>query len=83
MSKLWEMSAETCKMPSGIKYCLVLHQVSTDNRIPGTSDKQFTFQIKKTSESISSPNKRSKLQVIKALSISSLEHARWMGDVSW
>lgn len=74
MSKLWEMSTETCKMTGGIKYsvCFAPYQVSTDNQIPGNeicSDKQFTLQIKKTSESISSPNKRSKLQLIKALSI--------------
>lgn len=79
---------DACKDPendSGIKYhvCFTLDQVSIDDRIPGNkiiSNKRFEI---KTSKSISSPNKRSELQLIKVLPISSLGQARWMVDGGW
>lgn len=63
------------------------HQVSTGDRIPGNkihSAERFTLQReKKKSEDISSPNKRSEIQLTKTLPISSLEHTRWMADGGW
>lgn len=61
--------------------CLALPPPS-GNKI--RSAKRLTLQIEmKTSESISSPNKRGELQLVKALPISSLEQARWMVDAGW